>query len=100
MKSIYYFLEWHWKKYKFDSIHLIPISLTLIVISFVLGFLGYKVIGGLIILGTAILIIVGVIELMIVRPIRMSYREFKDEQRNLLDKINYGERDYERFRRR
>jgi len=100
MKSIYYFLEWHWKKYKYDSIHLIPISLTMIVISFVLGFLGYKVIGGLIILGTVILIVVGVIESVIVSPIRKSYREYKQEQRDLLDKINYGEKDYERFRRR
>ncbi len=98
MKSIYYFLEWHWKKYTFEHIHLIPISLILIGISLLLGTLGYHTIGGLIFLGTVILVIVGVIDVIIVRPIRKSYQEYKNEQRQLLDKINYGQKDYERFR--
>lgn len=100
MKTIYYFLEWHWKKYQFDYADLIPIVGVSVTVSFVLGIFGYKAIAGFIIFSCLLAIVWAVIKCMIINPIRKSFREYKEEQRNLLNKINYGEKDYERFRSR
>lgn len=100
MKTIYYFLEWHWKKYKFDYVDLIPIIGLSVITAFTLGVLGYNAIAGFIIFSCLLAIVWVVIKCMIVDPIRNSFREYKEEQRSLLNKINYGQEDYERFRRR
>lgn len=100
MKTIYYFLEWHWKKYQFEYVDLFPIIGISVVIAFTLGMVGYHVIAGLIFLSSLIVLVLALIKCLIIDPIRKSFREYKDEQRALLNKINYGEKDYERFRRR
>ena len=100
MKTIYYFLEWHWKKYRFDMVDLIPITGVSVIIAFILGVLGYNAIAGFIIFSCLLGIVWAIIKFAIIDPIRKSFREYKDEQRDLLNKINYGQEDYERFRRR
>ena len=100
MKTIYYFLEWHWKKYQFEYIDLIPIIGISVVTAFTLGVLGYKAIAGFIIFSCLLAIVWAIIKCGIYDPIRKSFREYRDEQRELLNKINYGYEEHERFRRR
>ena len=100
MKSIYYFLEWHWKKYQYNHTDLVPIALGLTTISLIIASLGFKAIGVFILLFAILLIVFSLIMLALVEPIQRSYRAYKKEQRELLDKINFGQQDYERFRKR
>jgi hypothetical protein len=98
MKTIYYFLEWHWKKYTFDYIDLIPIFGLSILLAFFLGAIGYKVLAGFIVFVVLVAFVLALIKGLIIDPIRKSFREYKEEQRALLNKINYGDKDYDRYR--
>jgi uncharacterized membrane protein len=100
MKTIYYFLEWHWKRYKFNYIDLIPIFGLSILLAFILGAIGYKVLAGFIVFVVLVAFVLALIKGLIIDPIIRSFREYKEEQRELLNKINYGDRDHDRFTKR
>lgn len=95
MKTFLYFLVWHWKKYKFNIIHLLPIFVICGFLSLGFGILGYRHIGALF-LWVDITILIGLcvkalIWDLIIEPIMESFKEFKDEQQYIMDKLA-GER--------
>jgi len=100
MKLIYYFLQWHWKKYKFREHHLMVLAAWTILSGSLIIVTNHESIGKYIVLLGCVMIIVFFLKWAIWDPIYNSFQEYKAEQRNLLDKINYGEKDYERFRKR
>lgn len=77
-----------------------PVIFVLFFGGVILASYKFTALGGSMILSSLIISIVFFLKWVLWDPIYNSFQEYKEEQRNLLDKINYGEKDYERFRKR
>ena len=87
MKEVFYFLKWVWDRWDKHDVAFFS-SLFLIVMSWVpLYFFNSRAVSGLMILMAGLIFIAIIIKIIVIDPIRRSFKEYKKEKTNTIDRL-------------